>query len=202
MVKTSGRSVDPRIERSRRLVLEAALAELASVGYGAFTIESVSARSGVAKSTIYRHWPGKLPLIVEAFESLNVQPPIAATAEAPASAWERVERLLTHLAEVMQDSEFSACVPALIEAAERDRGVRKFQHRYSERRMSRLIAVIEEGIASGELAREIDPTLAALALAGPIFYRRLMTSAPFDPSQIGSLVRTVLGAPRKVRAKR
>jgi AcrR family transcriptional regulator len=51
---------DPRIERSRLVIRRAALDELGQVGYGAFAIESVAARAGVAKSTIYRHWPDKL----------------------------------------------------------------------------------------------------------------------------------------------
>jgi TetR/AcrR family transcriptional regulator, regulator of autoinduction and epiphytic fitness len=54
---------DPRVERSKQVILRAALAELGEVGYGAFTIESVAARAAVGKSTIYRHWSGKLALI-------------------------------------------------------------------------------------------------------------------------------------------
>ena len=61
-------SLDPRIERSRRVILEAALDELGAVGYGALTIEGVAARAGVGKSTIYRHWPGKLPLVEDALD--------------------------------------------------------------------------------------------------------------------------------------
>ena len=63
---------DPRIERSRRVILEAALAELGEVGYGALTIESVAARAGVGKSTIYRHWSGKLNLVEDAFRTLKL----------------------------------------------------------------------------------------------------------------------------------
>ena len=63
-----------------------ALSELAAVGYGAFTIEAVARRSGVAKSTIYRHWPGKLALIADALDTLNVQTPAGALgAEATAA---------------------------------------------------------------------------------------------------------------------
>jgi AcrR family transcriptional regulator len=56
------------------VVRRAALAELAEVGFAAFTIESVAARAGVGKSTIYRHWESKLALIADAFETLNEQP--------------------------------------------------------------------------------------------------------------------------------
>src|SRR5829696_9981907 len=98
---------DPRVERSRRVILEAVLDELGEVGYGALTIEAVAARAGVGKSTIYRHWPGKLALIADAFQSLNVQP---APPEEGASPRERITRLLHHLVERTVDSPFAACI--------------------------------------------------------------------------------------------
>jgi TetR/AcrR family transcriptional regulator, regulator of autoinduction and epiphytic fitness len=196
MAKRVTRTTDPRIQRSKRLVLEAALDQLAAVGYGAFTIESVAQRSGIAKSTIYRYWDGKLPLIAEAFELLNLQPPMPAGTEETRSARAGVEELLLHLTAVMQDSPFSACIPALIDAAERDRQVRKFHHRYSTSRMAALVGVLAAGVRTGELRADLDPELAALALVGPIFYRRLMTSEPFDPKRTSALVRTVLGPVR------
>ena len=66
-------AVDPRVERSRQVILQAALDELGEVGYGTFRIESVAARAGVGKSTIYRHWTDKLALIADAFETFHVQ---------------------------------------------------------------------------------------------------------------------------------
>src|ERR1700738_1852392 len=106
--------MDPRVERSRLGIRRAALAELGEVCYGAFTIESVAARAGVARSTIYRHWPDKLALVAHAFGCLQVQmEPSVETG----SARERVERLVRHVAEVVVHSTFSACIPALIEGA-------------------------------------------------------------------------------------
>src|ERR1700733_10967412 len=69
----TGDTIDPRVERSRQAILQAALDELGEVGYGTFRIESVAARAGVGKSTIYRHWPDKLALIADAFETFHVQ---------------------------------------------------------------------------------------------------------------------------------
>ena len=74
-IERPAHQADPRIERTREVVKRVALSELAAVGYGAFTIEAVARRSGVAKSTIYRHWPGKLTLIADALDTLNVQTP-------------------------------------------------------------------------------------------------------------------------------
>src|SRR6266487_3976075 len=92
--------IDPRVERSRMVVLEAAVDELADAGYGGVTIESVAARAGVAKSTIYRHWPDKLALIADAFETFHEHMvPNVATG----TARERVESLARHVAEIVVD---------------------------------------------------------------------------------------------------
>jgi TetR/AcrR family transcriptional regulator of autoinduction and epiphytic fitness len=64
----------PRVTRTRQVVRAAVLEELADVGHGQFTIESVAARCGVGKSTIYRHWAGKPELIIDAMRTLNTQP--------------------------------------------------------------------------------------------------------------------------------
>lgn len=182
--------IDPRIERSRRVIRQAALTELAAAGYGGFAIESVADRARVGKSTVYRHWNSKLALIADALETLNEQPVPEAGDGSPR---ERVERLLRHLAEVLLGSTFSTCVPALIDAAEHDPAVRDFHHEYSARRRQSLVDVIADGVASGEFPPGLDPDLASLALAGAIFYRRLMTGEPFDPVRLPELIDTVLG---------
>jgi TetR/AcrR family transcriptional regulator of autoinduction and epiphytic fitness len=182
--------VDPRIERSRHVILRAALGELGEAGYGAFTIESVAARAGVAKSTIYRHWHNKIALIADAFETSHEQ---AVPSVEGLTARESLQRLLCHVAEVIVDSVFSSCIPALIEGAERDPRLREFRHRYSVLRRQSLTGLISRGVADGEFRAVADPELAAQALLGPIFYRRLMTSEPFDPHQVGDLIDMVLG---------
>jgi TetR/AcrR family transcriptional regulator, regulator of autoinduction and epiphytic fitness len=183
-------TMDPRVERSRRVILQAALDELGQVGYGRFRIESVAARAGVGKSTIYRHWPDKLALIADAFEAFHVQ--MVPNTEG-GSPRERVHSLVHHVAQVFVDSTFSVCIPALIEGAERDPRLRRFHHNYSAERRQSLIDAIGEGVAMGDLPRHLDPELAAMALLGPIIYCRLMTGTPFDPERSPDLVDTVLG---------
>jgi TetR/AcrR family transcriptional regulator, regulator of autoinduction and epiphytic fitness len=183
------RQVDPRVERSRRVILEAALEELGEVGYGAFTIESVAARAGVGKSTIYRHWSDKVALIADAFQTLHEQrgPDIAG-----GTSRERVERIVRHVAEIVVGSIFSACIPALIDGAERDRDLRRFHHRFQRDARRPLVALIADGVARGDFPASTDPELAALSLLGAIFYRRLMCSEPFDPQHACALVEAVL----------
>src|SRR5499427_1773938 len=116
-------AVDPRIERSRQVILQAVLEELSELGYGALTIESAARRARVGKATIYRHWPDKLALIADAFETFHEQMvPDGEDRPAPAA----IQLLLRHVAEIVVESTFSRCIPALIEGAERDPRVRQF----------------------------------------------------------------------------
>jgi TetR/AcrR family transcriptional regulator, regulator of autoinduction and epiphytic fitness len=171
------------------VILRAAVEELAEGGYGGVTIEAIAARAGVGKSTIYRHWPDKLELIADAFETFHERmvPDLGIR-----SARESIALLLRHVAEVVVDSTFSRCIPALIEGAERDPRVREFHHRYSAERRQAVIDLIALGIDAGEISREVDPELATTALLGAIFYRRLMTAAPLDPGEAKRLVDLVL----------
>ena len=179
--------------RSRQALLTAALDELAEVGYAAFAMESVAARAGVGRSTLYRHWSDRLQLISDALETLNIQP---APRERPEgeTARQHVEALLRHLTEALTSSRVGACLPALVHAAEHDQGVREFLHAYSARRRQSLVTAIADGIARGEL-RLGDPDVSADALSGAIFYRRLMTGHPVGPDDVPALVDEVLGLP-------
>ena len=98
-------------------------------------------------------------------------------------------------AEVVVGSTFSACIPALIDAAERDRDLRRFHHRFQKEARRPLVGLIADGVAHGDFRADTDPELAALALLGVIFYRRLMSGDPFDPEHARELVAAVLGPP-------
>lgn len=182
--------MDPRIQRTRDTVLPATLSLLADRGFADFTMEGVAEATGVSKSTLYRHWPTKLSLLRDALEELNRQPNVELEGK-PARV--QVERLLEHLVAALSVSVVGACIPALIEAAEHHREVAEFLHEYSDRRRSTLTAALRRGIEEGEFPAHLDPELAALALSGPIFYRRLMTDNPLPVRDIPSLVQQVLG---------
>jgi TetR/AcrR family transcriptional regulator of autoinduction and epiphytic fitness len=179
---------DPRIERSRRVILEAVLVELGLVGYGALTIEAVAARAGVGKSTIYRHWSGKLDLVEDAFRTLKAQ----ALVPESGTLRERLTAFLEQVAQLVEESTYSACMPALIDAAERDPQVRAFHTNFSAERRAVLVDVLRDAVKTGELPKDADPELLADALVGPIVMRRLMFSEPFDPKLVPALVDQVL----------
>lgn len=181
---------DPRVERSRRVILVAALDELGEAGYGTFSIESVAQRAGVGKATIYRHWPHKLGLIADAFRMLQTEgDPDLATG----TPREKLERIVRHVAHVAKHSAFSKCLPALIDAAERDPELRTFHRRFQAEARRPLIALLEQGVAGGDFPKHVDPELTAFSLLGAIFFCRLMTSKPFDPDRAPELIHTVLG---------
>ena len=149
----------------------------------------MAARAGVGKATIYRLWRHKLALIADAFRMLqNEGDPDLSTG----SPHEKLERVVRHVAEVAKHSAFSKCLPALIDAAERDPELRTFHRRFQAEARRPLIALLEAGAKSGDFPRRLDPELTAFALLGAIFFCRLMTSKPFDPDRAGALVAEAL----------
>jgi len=183
--------IDPRIARSRISVLDAALAELVEKGYGAFTIDGVARRAGVARSTIYRLWFDRPALVADAIDVLNQQPAPRSTGEEAPRA--RIATLVHHLSDVMRSSPVAACLPALVDGAERDPTLRRLHHHYNERRRAALVAAIAAAVEAGDMRPNIDPELAAVALAGAVVYRRLMTSRPLSADEVEPLLATVLG---------
>jgi TetR/AcrR family transcriptional regulator, regulator of autoinduction and epiphytic fitness len=180
--------LDPRVERSRRVILEAVLDELGTVGYGALTIEAVAARAGVGKSTIYRHWPGKLELVEDAFRTLKA--PVAVPDQG--SLRDRVVAVIEQVACLVAESTYSTCMPALIDAAERDPKVRDFHSRFSSERRAVLVGMLRDAVRTGELPATADPELLADALVGPILLRRLMLAQPVGPEIARELVDQLL----------
>ncbi|HEV3401451.1 MAG TPA: helix-turn-helix domain-containing protein, partial [Acidimicrobiales bacterium] len=126
---------DPRVERSRRVILATALDLLAEVGYGGLTIEALAARAGVGKSTIYRHWSGKLDLVEDAIRTLK------AGVVVPTSGSVR-EKITQVLQQVATNMAWSACLPAIIDAAERDPEVRTIHCRLAAERRQALVGLL------------------------------------------------------------
>lgn len=182
--------LDPRVERSRRVILAAALEVLGEEGYGGLTIEAVAARAGVGKSTIYRHWDGKLALVEDAIRTLkSFDPP-----PTEGSVRDRVVVLLRQVAARMADSTWSSCMPALIDAAQRDAQVREVHCSLFDDRKSGLVRLLAAGVATGEISADVDLDLLAESLIGPLVVRRLLTQRPLDPALVPTLVDQVLGA--------
>lgn len=191
--RSAGRSrTDPRVLRSRAAVIAATLALLAERGIAGSTVEAVAARSGVAKTTIYRHWPDQPALVLDAIGSTLHEPPDPATG----SLREDLVGLLGALATALHESPAAALMPALIEAAERDPAFAALHRREAGRRHRVVLEVIRRGIERGELPAETDPGEVLDLLTGPVFYRRWVSSGSVDRSFTTRVVDLVLGAYR------
>src|SRR5262245_17541614 len=175
---------DPRIERTRRVVLEAAITLLSEGGYMRGTLGAVAAASGVAKSTIYRHWPNRSALINDAFHELKPPVPLPVGGDVRS----RVTVLLEHLARLLVSSTWSSCLPALIDAAERDPEARELHDGLARSGRQVIVDLLAEGVRTGELPADTDVGLLAEAMAGAIVLRRLMSTEPFDPAVVPHLV--------------
>ncbi len=190
---TGSRWLDPRVERSRTVILSAALDLLGEAGYGGLTIEAVAARAGVGKSTVYRHWSGKAELVEDAIRTLKA----GVTVPIGGSVRERLVDVLRQMAQNMAASTWSSCLPAIIDAAERDPEVLDIQRRLSHERRQLLVELLTEGRATGEVP-DVDLTLLAECLVGPILVRRLLLHETFDPDAVPTLVDQLLsGRPRR-----
>ena len=149
-----GRSLDS----SRDLVLrEAALALLAEVGYDRLTMDAVAARAGAAKTTIYRRWPGKAELVVDALASLKGAPEIPDTGS--------LRQDLRALAESITSAEsrFGAQVTiGMVSALTRDAELRRvFGEKFIAPRMAGFRTVFERAVARGEMPGGHDLDLLA-----------------------------------------
>jgi AcrR family transcriptional regulator len=176
------KSADPRVVESRRRVHDAVLAELVEVGYGGLTIDAIASRAGVARSTVYRHWPSVRDVVVSALEARSTQPPPQPT-QAPR---ERVVGLVEHLIEALHGSGGSLAI-ALAGAAEADPELARIHRADSARRFGALV----EAVAAA--APHIDERLAASALAGAVTYHRLVLGEPLGTADAEPLVAMVLG---------
>jgi AcrR family transcriptional regulator len=183
--------VDPRISRTREVVLDATLDELAESGYDGMTIEAIAKRAGVSKATVYRHWDGKEGLVCDALHrSHEAIGPVAGD-----TARERIVALIEQLASKYRDGVTTRCMPALLSASDRNPAIKATYHDFAATIRRALVALVDEGIGSGEIAPVPDSELAVDALVGPVLVGRLFTAEAFDPARVAAHVEWVLPAP-------
>ncbi len=186
-------SIDPRVARSRAAVLLAARDLVIEGGFDGFTIEGVSVRSGVAKTTIYRQWESRNHLLLDLFEENVVEESTPTTDDLHADLLVTISSLAAKLA----DPTTSGLIPALIEAAERDEEFRAVSRPFVERRRVPIVNRLKQAVIDGQLPPTADLDLICALLVGPLFYRRLLSrqDGP-DPRVLSNLVRTVIAGAR------
>lgn len=164
-------NTDPRVARSRRTVLQAARELLVERGVAATTVEAISEQSGVAKTTIYRHWDGKGAIVIDVLDSLQGTLQLPDTGSFAGD----LRAVAAGLASGLEDSVWSALLPSLIDAAERDMDLAERLDRFAADRHRVLKQIIERGRDRGEIRDDVGDEDVLELVAGPLFYRRLIT---------------------------
>ena len=167
-VEIEGDRVDPRVRRSRQAVLGATADLLTEVGLGQVTIEAVAHRSGVAKTTIYRHWPELSDLVFDAVDA------VAEPCARP------------------DTGSLTGDLRAIIDASERDASLARLQARWVRSRRASLRRALARAESRGEIGPGVDADLVAAMFAGAAFYRRLVSHEPLTPRFRAGLVDAIL----------
>jgi AcrR family transcriptional regulator len=184
------RSPIPRGERARQRVLRAALEVLADQGMPGFTMEAVAQRAAASKATLYRHWPSRATLLVDAMD-LTFQPlPLPATGQLRTDLIDLVSRLQT----LLSGQPFPRLMAAFIDAAERDPTLSSLHAQLTQRRREPLRHVLDQARRDGDIPATTDLELAVDLLAGPAFYQRFIAHRPFPHHYATAVVDHVLAA--------
>jgi AcrR family transcriptional regulator len=183
---TAGRR---RSKKSHEAILKAALTLLNERGYGAVTIEGIAARAGVGKQTIYRWWPSKAAVILEAFTACaesRVMPPNHGNLHTDlANFLETVFETLTRetgpilralMSEALLDSEFAGALREIFIA----------------RRRQVLLEILQRGVARGEVRAQMDFELIIDMIYGPMWYRLLNQHGPLDKAFADQLTNAIV----------
>lgn len=165
----------PRAPRARAEVVGATLELIADGGFQAATIDAIASRAGVGRNTIYRRWTSKDELLADALGQL--------TAELDLPEGEDVRSLLLvwirELARLFADPLYGRILPGLLAELERNPA---FAHIYIERIVHplrhRLVEVLANAQARGELRGDVDLELLADLVSGPAFLRLLPFGHP------------------------
>jgi AcrR family transcriptional regulator len=200
----ANRKPDKRLERSRRAILGATRELLAEEGdVGSLTVEAVAARSGVAKTTIYRRWRDKWELALDAV-MIDMLPGFAD----PVDVGDTRKELLTFVNSVVKiwsTRPYGRAMQGLVsEIATQPELAREYRDRVVSPRRDQLAPVIERGIQRGDLRPDTDVRLVHELLVGPILYRLLLSGTPLERKLGTRLVDSVLDGfrPRATPAAR
>ena len=194
MMDIKKRRDDPRMARTRARALEATLELAAEFGLHACTFDAVSERSGIARSTLYRHWSNQSELVMDALQSHHVYEHVA-----PNTGSLR-DDMLVHILELGQHLEgttMGAMIPQLVAAASTDPDMSDIMMNVSVHFLRIDAEIIERAKERGEVATDIDSTYAALLFSAPIFYRLLLARKPIDGKWITSHVDAIVGLLRQ-----
>src|SRR6201990_3428002 len=175
----------PRSDRSRTAVLRVTSQLINEVGLRAMTTDEIARRSGVSKATIYKWWPNKYAVAVEAFLS---EMAVESADPDTGSAREDFRLALRGLIH-FYTGEYGRAYAQLVGEAQFDPkiGAELRDHLVGPRR-ELVRAIWDRGVARGELRADVDPEVAIDLIFGPAMYRLVAGHAPLDDSAADAVV--------------
>ncbi len=163
-----------RDEAAARRVLDSARDLVRRLGPRAVTVDEIAAAAGVGKQTIYRWWPSKSSVIMDALSELTDPEP----AQLPDSTFEAVRLQMRRVA-AMFASRNGELIRELVADSQGDPALAKeFRERFFAHRRARAAATLENGIATGQLRPDLDVDDALDVLYGPLWLRLLVGHLP------------------------
>ncbi|MGW2324328.1 TetR/AcrR family transcriptional regulator [Streptomyces sp. NPDC001700] len=180
-----------RSERSHRAILDAALELVAEVGYPKLTIEAIAARAGVGKQTIYRWWPSRAAVLLDAFVDLGERAAGAAggavpdTGDLAADLRGVLRATVDELLSPTYDLPYRALAAEGIVNPEI---AAEFVRRVLEPSVQRYVERLRAAQRAGQVAADLDPRIAVELVTGPITARWLLRTLPLTHAYADAVV--------------
>ncbi|MGN6609427.1 MAG: TetR/AcrR family transcriptional regulator [Jatrophihabitans sp.] len=173
----------------------AAFAELTEVGYGAFSVESVAARARTGKASIYRRWPTKQELVLDAIEygfPTAEQCGLVIDVDHATSTADALREVARAIARVMQSPVGAAMRAVKMEAFSDPDMARLVDERFQEPRREALLGLLRRGVERGEVRPEACTRLVADVLPAMIAHRVLMMREPLKAHHLEAIMDEVM----------
>jgi AcrR family transcriptional regulator len=182
-----------RTAQTRSKVLAAVLGELVATGYGRMSVESVAARAGVHKTTIYRRWENKERLVAEALaDAADVRTDVTDTGDIDADMRTLARAVMTTLA----SHEGAATVRAIVAEAPGSPQLAAVIRGFWATRRAQVGPIIEQAITRQQLPSMTDPSELMKYVAAPLYYQLLMTDEPLTEAAADRAAAAALTAAR------
>jgi AcrR family transcriptional regulator len=182
----------PRSERAQKAILAAAIELLLEHGLHAMSMDAVAERAGVSKATIYRWWPSKELLALDALATEWQVTAPDATRDTGSLRGDLLARLRPWLRQ-LRDKPYGRVVAGLVATAQADA---EFAELYLERfvrpRREAMRPVLLRAVERGEIPTNTDLEIALDLIYGPIYHRMLHGHAPLDERFARNVVDTII----------
>ena len=191
----------PRDARADRAIVDATLELIADAGVRDFRMDDVAERAGVGKAAIYRRYPSKDDLVSGVVAAVVSDIAIPDTG----STREDLIALMRDAVGLYGDPVRSGVVASIVGEMRQHRGLaRAVRDGFLAGRREALRAVLDRGVARGDLAADLDVELALDVLGGPLFYRLLITGGPIDEQLAQGVTELILRgfAPHQTKESR